>query len=138
MQLTLVVKRLPTVPIIVPFALSLLIFGGCQARPLRTVDAGAGGVPVLCTPGALLPFRLRMDPRAFEPVWGEWAADGTRFEIVWPQGFVLQTQPEPAVTDPHGKVIGRDGELLQDAGGSGGNPVTICQLDGVEYPLTIG
>jgi len=44
-------------------------------------------------------------------------------EIAWPSGFSLQQGPELAVVDPQGRV------------GSGGDPVTICMLDGVEYPL---
>jgi hypothetical protein len=69
-------------------------------------------------------------------VWGLWEVDGSRFEIAWPYGFTLQQVPELAVVDPQGRVVGRPGQLIDEAAGSGGDPVTICMLDGVEYPLT--
>ena len=113
-----------------------LTLAGCQPRELRTAGFVPGGPPVLCTPGAILPFRVEIDPSASVPVWGLWEADGSRFDITWPSGFTLQQLPELAVVDSEGRVVGRPGQLIDDAGGSGSDPVTICMLDGVEYQLT--
>jgi hypothetical protein len=91
---------------------------------------------LLCTPALLLPFRLGIDPALSPPVWGEWQADGSRFEIRWPPGFALRSVGEAIVIDGDGNEIGRNGDLISDAGGSGGNPITICSVHGTTYDLT--
>lgn len=83
----------------------------------------------------MLPFRLRIDATQPSPVWGIWEADGSRFEILWPPGFQLRTEGEPAVVDPYGATIGSNGTRIDDAGGSGGDPLLICTLGDVTYTL---
>lgn len=84
----------------------------------------------------MLPFRVRVDLSSDPIAWGEWEADRTRFDLVWPPGFSLRVDDGGAV------VLDRDGmpvlladALIEDAAGSGGDPFTVCALDGKTFPL---
>lgn len=122
------------------FALGVVavtVLGACQPVGLRTFAAPASGPPILCSPASVLPFRLVIDPSQSNPVWGLWVTDGSRFDVIWPPGFQLRMTPQPELVDPLGSIIGRNGELIDNAGGSGGDPVTICSLGSVTYPLDL-
>jgi len=112
-----------------------LVLGGCAVQQVRTIDMPAGSGPIICPAARILPFRLAIDLTASDPVWGIWESDQSRFEIAWPPGFSLRSGPDPVLVDVFGTVIGPTGTLIDDAGGSGGNPVTICSLGDVIYPL---
>lgn len=77
---------------------------------------------------------LRVDSSRPEPVWGV-TRSGMSFGIVWPPGFTLTPGEEPTVLDPDGRTIGRDGDVIDDAEGSGGEPITICGVAGRVYDL---
>jgi hypothetical protein len=49
----------------------------------------------------------------------------------------LRRFANPAVVDADGIVFGVDGELITDAVGSGGDPVTICGKGDRIFKLTI-
>jgi hypothetical protein len=84
----------------------------------------------------MTPFRILVAPDESPPAWGEWQAGG-RFEIVWPPGFRLRLDgATPVIIDETGDVVAVTGELIEDAGGSGGDPVTICSINGRTYPLS--
>jgi hypothetical protein len=118
--------------------LSSLFMAGCQAftRDVPMVPQVQAEGPLLCPPALFLPFRLRIDPAVSPPVWGEWQADGSRFGILWPPGFSLRVAGAPALLDPDGVVVGQNGEVIADAGGSGSDPATVCSIKGTTYDLT--
>ncbi len=123
-------------------ALSLVVavaFVACGGRPtpsgLRTIDEPPEGPPILCPPAALLPFRIVIDPAQPNPVWGIALATGERFEIVWPPGFRIGYAPDPVLIDSRDRIVAHSGDVIADAGGSAGDPVSICQLGDVQYPL---
>lgn len=68
-------------------------------------------------------------------MWGIYEHDGRRFEIRWPPGFAVRGLPGPEVVDPFGNVIGRNEQLIEDAGGSIGDPAFICAIGGRSYAL---
>lgn len=113
---------------------------GQRVRPtgLWTLDPPDRGPPILCTTARAMPFRLVIDPSESNPVWGIREASDTRFDIIWPPGFGIGTTPEPVLIDSYGAIVGRNGSLIDRAGGSGGDPAFICSLDGVAYPLRPG
>lgn len=113
--------------------LILVVCVGCQRQGLWTYSDSPGKPPVLCTPAQVLPFTLVIDASSSNPVWGRWMADGTRFDIFWPPGFTLAGSPDPALIDPKGKVVALNGQVIRDAGGSGGGPVSICSIGGTTY-----
>jgi hypothetical protein len=113
----------------------VVVLGACEPTGLRTFSAPSAGPPILCAAARVLPFRLVIDPTKQNPVRDEWAASGSRFEILWPPGFQLVGSPGSALADPAGRVVGRSGDVIDDAGGSGGDPITICGLGDVVYPL---
>lgn len=100
---------------------------------------------MLCTPAGILPFHLVIDPSQTPAVWGIWVANehpaglppsNARVEIRWPPHFTLQRLPDAAVLDPSGAIVGRNGDLVEDAGGSGSDgQITICSLHGQDYSL---
>lgn len=118
--------------------LASLLVGGCEAgtREAPTVPHVQAAGPLLCPPALFMPFRLRIDPAVSPPVWGEWQADGSRFDILWPAGFSIRLAEKPVLLDPDGAVVGQDGNLITDAGGSGGDPATVCSINGTTYDLT--
>lgn len=123
---------------VVLVALSVISSCGSGIRAegrLRTVESKSGTAPVLCTPARMLPFRIAINIFEPDPVSGTWVSDGVSFHIVWPPGFRLSTASRPAVLDPSGTVVARDGQILEDAGGSGGDPVTVCSIGGHVYPM---
>lgn len=96
------------------------------------------GIIRACGAAGLNPFRLHIDPADPGQVWGIYESDGRRFEITWPRGFTVRTLPEPAVLDSSGNVVGRDGQLVDDAGGTipdSADPAVICSIGGTSYPL---
>jgi hypothetical protein len=80
-----------------------------------------------------LPFTLVIDSSSENPVWGRWVSDGSRFDILWPPGFSLTGSPTPVLVDSKGKIVGQSGQVITDAGGSGGTPITICSIGGTVY-----
>ena len=120
---------------LIAWALAISVLGACEPVGLRTFAAPASGPPILCAAARILPFRLVIEPTRSNPVWGVWEANDSRFDIVWPPGFRLGMTPEPALVDTYGNVVGLNRELIEDAGGSGGDPITICSLGDVIYPL---
>lgn len=104
---------------------------------LRTVAVRPeAGSPILCAAAKVLPFRLEIDLSASNPVWGSSDSTGSTFDILWPPGFELRTTPVAALYDPEGRLIGVDGQLIEDAGGSGGEPSTVCSIGGRDYQLS--
>lgn len=60
------------------------------------------------------PYRsatIRIDAAAAEQVWAE-ADTGARLEVLWSRGFIGGSSAEPAVADPAGRIVARDGERL--------------------------
>ena len=112
---------------------SILVFG-CSA-PLPTAPA-IPGIPQACAAALFQPFRLGVDPSASRQVWGVYEHDGRRFEIRWPPGFKVGGLPGAAeVIDPFGNVVGRNGQLIEDAGGAIGDPALVCAIGGKSYAL---
>jgi hypothetical protein len=115
----------------------LAVLAACTTNALRTVEPPLPGIIRACGTALLNPFRLHIDLADPDQVWGTYESDGRRFEITWPPGFSLRTVPDPAVLDPSGNVVGRDGQVIEDAGGGGGvgGPEVICSIGGTSYPL---
>jgi hypothetical protein len=118
-------------------AISLVVLASCTTSPLRTFEPPLPGIPRGCATALFNPFRLDLDLEHPGHVWGIYEQDGRRFEIAWPPRFSVRTLPEPAVLDPSGNVVGRDGQLIEDAGGSTGidGVAAICSIGGTTYPL---
>jgi hypothetical protein len=118
--------------------LCALLLTACQAGGLVTEGPNPNpNVPRACTPALFNPFRLSIDTKQSNRVSGTFLPDGPMFEIEWPEGFTLQLQPDLAVVDPTGKIVARDGQIIEDAGGSGGGaeggPAFICAIGGKVY-----
>jgi hypothetical protein len=119
----------------------LIVLAACTTTPLRTAEPPLPDVIRACGAALLNPFRLHIDLSDPSQVWGTYENGGRRFEITWPRGFTVRTIAEPAVLDPSGKVVGRDGQLVEDAGGGIPNPgdpsdsAVICSIGGTSYPL---
>jgi hypothetical protein len=114
-----------------------MALGGCATgQGLPTVQSRIGEPELLCTPALLEPFLVVISPDRSPPVWGEWQAGG-RFDILWPPEFTLKLDAGgPSIVDGQGRVVASTGQLIADAGGSGGDPATICSLGGRTYPLS--
>ncbi len=56
-------------------------------------------------------------------------------DLVWPAGFSARFAPNLELLDPSGAVVGRQGDLIDDAGGgtAGGNVTYVCELHGQVY-----
>jgi hypothetical protein len=117
------------------FLVALLTLA-CASPQLRTVPHQPN-VTLLCGDAGIPAFRLVIDLTSTDPVWGVAKADGKRFSIIWPQGFSLRVGTEPAVLDPTGKVVAKNGAIVTDAGGENSDPATICQIGGEDYPLQL-
>lgn len=122
---------------VVALIVLVLVAGGCRPAPvgLRTIDAPPEGPPILCTSAAVGPFRIVIDPAQPNPVWGIALATGERFEIVWPPGFRIGFAPDPVLIDSRDRIVAHSGDVIDDAGGSLGDPVSICSLGDEVYPL---
>jgi hypothetical protein len=65
------------------------------------------------------PLTARIDPTQLEPVWLE-GSDDTRVAIWFPRAFRFAFTPEPVVVDGSGRVVVRNGQVIDpDAGLAG-------------------
>jgi len=55
------------------------------------------------------------------------AADGTRYEVVYPSGWELQLSPLQ-LTSPEGEIIARGGDEVTVVGAEAGDMASICQI----------
>lgn len=101
---------------------TVLIGAGCSLGPGLGPEPSAAVIPIvlraappnLGCDSILPPYRsatIRIDPSQPEQVWAE-ADTGERLDVFWSVGFVGGSSAEPAVADPTGKVVARDGERV--------------------------
>lgn len=114
-------------------AMTVMVIGSCQ--PLRTVSPPPAGIPVVCAGALVPPFEVHIDSGMADPVWGTLVSDGSEIRILWPPGFSLRAFPNPAVLNPQGIVVAEGGQIIDDAGGALGEPIVLCAIGGVVYPL---
>jgi len=59
---------------------------------------------------------FRIDPTAGEQVWAVQWGGGTRWMVSWSVGFQGGTAGDPVVRDPSGRIVARNGDVLDFSG----------------------
>lgn len=110
-----------------------LLLGACAHSSPLTIRTAAD--PNACPAGALpeLPATFRIDPSAQEQVVVI-GRDGRRYLVWWAPGFVAGDAADPAIRDPNGTVVARDGELLE---GPRLHGYTVCGTSDAIYILRV-
>jgi hypothetical protein len=140
----------------VVLAIALLV-GGCAAGPgngawvwptAAPLPVGAIEVPldvrtpidispsseVACDASLLAPVEVRyVAADATQPIHYRFADSGRALHVVWPVGFRAWLDPTLQIVGSDGKVIARDGDVLSNIGGGGGNggsdTVGVCFVE---------
>ena len=94
--------------------------GACQLAeqrvPLATSEPPPGGQLEACPNALLASVRLEGDPAQRPAVWVV-GQDGRRLSILWRHGFSARFTPRLELLDEDGKVVAREGDVLNLGGG---------------------
>jgi hypothetical protein len=96
-------------------------------------------VYVGCVGGGLGPFTLHGIESGSEVlVWLE-QDDHRQFAAVWPNGFPAEFNPELELRDAQGKVVAREGDIIEGGGGHDeyfSNLLHVWSFNGLAYPCS--
>ena len=106
-----------------------LVASGCVPEAGGSVPASAGRSVNLATQlpaGELVTGRLAADSVEGACPYLE-AADGTRYQVIWPEGWTLASG-NLELTDPDGTVVARAGDEVAVRGSRAPEVATTCQV----------
>jgi hypothetical protein len=79
----------------------------------------------------IAPVRITWDPSSDSVEFVD-VDNGVTLGLVWPRGFAARVVGgHLEILSPVGSVVGRDGDVLSNLGGTPGD---VCDVDGVLYP----